>query len=229
MHSMSKNSRLQPNASVGRLRELLPEPTLQRLPWYLAYVSQLNALGVEQVSSTQISKHLNVDASQIAKDLSFLNIRGKTRIGYDVVQLEKTLEHFLCFRTPHAAVIFGVGSLGGALISDVGLTHYGLNIVAGFDVDPRKMNPDGPVPVYNIESLAELAPRLGAQIGILTIPHSEAQRVADMAVAAGIKALWNFSPHKLQPRAGVVIQDTSIYSHLALMYNRLEQLNGIDL
>lgn len=62
-------------------RIILPEPTLRRLPWYLSYVSMLRWNGVEYVSSTQISKELSVDASQIAKDLSFLNIKGKTRIG----------------------------------------------------------------------------------------------------------------------------------------------------
>ena len=55
-------------------RAFLPEPTLRRLPWYLAYISMLHATGVEHVSSTQIAKELSVDASQIAKDLSFLNI-----------------------------------------------------------------------------------------------------------------------------------------------------------
>lgn len=227
MHSASKNNNMPGNAKVESVREFLPEPTLQRLPWYLAFVSQLRALGVEQVSSTQISKQLNVDASQIAKDLSYLNIRGKTRIGYDVGQLEETLNNFLCFHTPHAAVIFGVGSLGGALISDVGLTRYGLNIVAGFDVDASKIDPCGSVPVFDISRVKEVVAQVDAKIGILTVPHNVAQSVADMAVDAGIKALWNFSPHKLRRVDGVVIQDTSIYSHLALMYNRLEQLKEV--
>ena len=69
----------------------LPEPTLRRLPWYLAYINLLNAKNIEYVSSTQISKDINVDASQIAKDLSFLNIKGKTRIGYEVKSLAKEL------------------------------------------------------------------------------------------------------------------------------------------
>lgn len=224
MHSASKNNLTGSQESVGALRELLPEPTLQRLPWYLAYVSQLHAGGVEQVSSTQISKQLNVDSSQIAKDLSYLNIRGKTRIGYDVEQLERTLEDFLCFHKPHAAVIFGVGSLGGALITDVGLMNYGLDIVAGFDIDPAKVGNRGSVPVYHIDRIREVIAATGAQIGIITVPHNVAQSVADAAVCAGISALWNFSPHRLQRREGVVIQDTSIYSHLALMYNRLEQI-----
>lgn len=216
-----KSSDQTSTSPTALLRSILPEPAIQRLPWYLAYVSQLRALGVEQVSSTQISKHLNVDASQIAKDLSYLNVRGKTRIGYDVQKLESALADFLCFQKTHRAVILGVGSLGAALIGDVGLGRYGLKIVAGFDVENKPSI--GDIPVFNISEVDNKVRELGAEVGILTVPHDVAQDVADMAIEAGIKAIWNFSPHRLQPRPGIVIQDTSLYSHLALMYNRLEQ------
>lgn len=208
-------------ATVQPVSKLLPEPTLKRLPWYLAYVSQLREQGVERVSSTQISKYLNVDSSQIAKDLSHLGIRGKTRIGYSVSELEGILRDFLGFEKPHPAVMIGAGSLGAALIQDSGLNNYGLNIVAGFDVDPAKIGDSGPVPIYHIDRMAQEIRRLGAEVGIIAVPHSEAERMATMAVGAGVRALWNFTPHRLKPRQGVVIQDTSIYSHLALMYNRL--------
>ena len=115
-------------------RIILPEPTIRRLPWYLSYVRMLDNLHVDYVSSTQISKELNVQSSQIAKDLSFLNIRGKTRIGYEVRSLVTELEDFLGFNQHHDAVVIGTGSLGTALMQDHGLEHYGLNIVAGFDV-----------------------------------------------------------------------------------------------
>lgn len=203
---------------------LLPEPTLQRLPWYLAYVAQLKDLGVERVSSTQISKNLNVDSSQIAKDLSFLNVRGKTRIGYAVDELESILRDFLGFQKRHPAVMIGVGSLGGALIQDSGLTNYGLNIVAGFDVDSSKIGTDGTVPVFHVDDMTEQIRAFDAEVAVIAVPVEHAEAVADAAVDAGIKALWNFTPHRLRPRQGVVIQDTSIYSNLALMYNRLEQL-----
>ena len=55
-------------------KDIIPEPALRRLPWYLAYVGILRERGVEYVSSTQISRDLRVDALQIAKDLSFLDI-----------------------------------------------------------------------------------------------------------------------------------------------------------
>ena len=108
-------------------RTILPEPTIRRLPWYLSYVRMLDNLHVEYVSSTQISKELNVQSSQIAKDLSFLNIRGKTRIGYEVPRLLKELEDFLGFNARHDAVVIGTGSLGTALMQDHGLVNYGLN------------------------------------------------------------------------------------------------------
>ena len=107
-------------------RAILPEPTIRRLPWYLSYVRMLDNMGVEYVSSTQISNELNVQSSQIAKDLSYLNIRGKTRIGYSVHRLLMELEDFLGFNEQHDAVVIGTGSLGAALMQDHGLEHYGL-------------------------------------------------------------------------------------------------------
>ena len=205
----------------------LPEPTLRRLPWYLAYVSMLRSQGVEFVSSTAISRKLNVDASQIAKDLSFLSIKGKTRIGYDVSELEHELEELLGFKRGHNAVIVGVGSLGSALISDSGLQRYGLNIVAGFDVNPRIAGSTiGDVPVYHLDELAECRSAYNAEIGIVAVPSESAQTVADLLVAAGVKALWNFTPYRIRTEEGIVVTNTSIYAHLAVMYNRIDALSS---
>lgn len=203
-------------------KNILPEPTLRRLPWYLAYVSLLRSQSVEYVSSTQISKELNVDASQIAKDLSFLNIKGKTRIGYEVASLEHELQDFLGFKKSHNAVMIGVGSLGAALIQDSGLSNYGLNIVAGFDVNPDIVGTSiCNVPIYDISELSRRRKEYGAEIGVVAVPVDKAQEVSDLMVASGIKALWNFTPVRIRAVDGIVIQNTSIYSHLAVMYNRL--------
>ncbi len=209
------------NRNISKI--ILPEPTLRRLPWYLAYVSLLHANGVEYVSSTQISKELSVDASQIAKDLSFLNIKGKTRIGYEVSTLERELQDFLGFKKVHNAVIIGVGSLGAALIQDSGLSRYGLNIVAGFDINPDIIGTSlCDVPIYNISELESWKKQHKAEIGIVAVPVDKAQEVADSMIASGIKALWNFTPFRIKAGEGIVIQNTSIYAHLAVMYNRLD-------
>lgn len=208
---------------TSRLRDLIPEPALRRLPWYLAYVSLLRQRGVEYVSSTGISRGINVDASQIAKDLSFLDIKGKTRIGYEVKLLEHKLEEFLGFRRRHNAAIVGVGSLGRALMSDSGLANYGLEIVAGFDVSPALIGTSTPqgLPIYDVAELATRARQLEVEIGIVTVPVEYAQEAADEIIAAGMKAIWNFTPYRIMAPDDVVISNTSIYAHLAVMYNRM--------
>lgn len=201
---------------------ILPEPTLRRLPWYLAYVEILKARNVEYVSSTQISRALNVDASQIAKDLSFLALKGKTRIGYEVNALVETLADFLGFRTSHKAYVFGAGSLGAALMQDSGLSNYGLEIVAGFDVDPVKVGKTvGDVRIHHIDDISYVMEQTPASIAILTVPVECAQETADIAIGEGIKAIWNFTPYRVKVAEGIVMANTSIYAHLALIFNRL--------
>lgn len=198
------------------------EPTLRRLPWYLAYVSLLRSRNIEYVSSTSISKDINVDASQIAKDLSALGIKGKTRIGYEVKALELALREFLGFSCSHNAVMIGVGSLGSALIADTGLERFGLNIVAGFDINPAVVGTTiKNVPIFHIDELPSRVAAYRAGIAIVAVPVEVAQQTADRAVDAGVRALWNFTPFRILARPGIVIQNTSIYAHLAVMYNRL--------
>ena len=200
----------------------LPEPTLRRLPWYLAYVGILKADGVEYVSTTRIAEALSVDPSQIAKDLSFLGIRGKTRIGYLVTALEEKLGDFLGFSESHNAIMAGVGSLGAALVADSGLQRYGLNIVAGIDTNPALIGSEiCGIKIYDPSQAHAIVGRLNASIGIVAVPFESAQAVSDMLVEAGIKAIWNFTPSRIRVPEGIVIANTSIYSHLAVMYNRL--------
>ena len=70
------------------------------------------------------------------------------------------------------------------------------------------------------------------KIGVLTVPVEMAQSVADLMIAGGIKAIWNFTPFRIRVPANIVVQNTSMYSHLAVMYNRLReeiQLENNDL
>lgn len=213
-------------ASISRTSDLLPEPTLRRLPWYLAYLSTLRSASVQYISTTRIAEALDVDPSQIAKDLSFLGIRGKTRIGYQVDDLERALRDYLGFDRRHNAIMMGVGSLGAALMADSGLQRYGLNIVAGIDINPRLAGSRiGDVEIFTPDHTAALVRDLNIKIGVIAVPVEAAQEVADLAAGAGVKAIWNFTPSRIRVPEGVVISNTSIYSHLAVMYNRLSTLS----
>ena len=137
-----------------------------------------------------------------------------------------TLRNFLGFAKRHNAVIVGVGSLGAALIADSGLQHYGLNIVAGIDTNPSLIGSDiCGVRIFSPDNLPQLVEKLGIVIGIVTVPVESAQQVANAISQSGIRALWNFTPTRIRVPEGVVVTNTSIYSHLAVMYNRLSSLD----
>ena len=200
----------------------VPEPTLRRLPWYLSNVKLLKQKGEQYVSSTQISKEINVDASQIAKDLSYVNISGRTRVGYEVDALIEVLEDFLGFTDMHKAFLFGVGSLGGALLRDSGLKHYGLEIVAAFDVNPNLIGTHiNGIPIFHSSEFVKKMKEYDVHIGVLTVPIEIAQQITDTMIAGGIKAVWNFTPFRIRVPENIVVQNTSLYAHLAVMFNRL--------
>lgn len=204
----------------------VPEPTLRRLPWYLAYAQLVQQSGETFLSSTQIAGNIAVDASKVAKDLSFVQISGRTRVGYDVNELVDVLERFLGFTKSHKAYLFGVGSLGGALMHDNGLSQFGLEIVAGFDVKFELAGTSiNRIPIHHIERFASLQKQTGVNIGILTVPVDKAQETADIMIDGGIQAIWNFTPFRIRVPENIIVQNTSIYAHLAVMFNRLNELS----
>ena len=200
----------------------VPEPTLRRLPWYLSNIKLMKEKGEQYVSSTQISKEINIDASQIAKDLSYVNISGRTRVGYNIDALIEVLESFLGFTNMHKAFLFGVGSLGGALLRDSGLRHFGLEIVAAFDVNPELVGKDlGGIPIFHSDDFEAKMKEYDVNIGVLTVPINIAQEITNKMVDGGIKAVWNFTPFRIRVPENIVVQNTSLYAHLAVMFNRL--------
>ena len=195
---------------------------MRRLPWYLSNIKLMKEKGEQYVSSTQISKEINIDASQIAKDLSYVNISGRTRVGYNIDALIEVLESFLGFTNMHKAFLFGVGSLGGALLRDSGLRHFGLEIVAAFDINPELVGKDlGGIPIFHSDDFGAKMKEYDVNIGVLTVPINIAQEITNKMVDGGIKAVWNFTPFRIRVPENIVVQNTSLYAHLAVMFNRL--------
>ena len=207
---------------IRKEADKVPEPTLRRLPWYLSNIKLMKEKGEQYVSSTQISKEINIDASQIAKDLSYVNISGRTRVGYNIDALIEVLESFLGFTNMHKAFLFGVGSLGGALLRDSGLQHFGLEIVAAFDVNPELVGKDlDGIPIFHSDYFEAKMKEYDVNIGVLTVPINIAQEITNKMVDGGIKAVWNFTPFRIRVPENIVVQNTSLYAHLAVMFNRL--------
>ena len=129
---------------------------------------------------------------------------------------------FLGFTDIHKAFLFGVGSLGGALLQDSGLKHFGLEIVAAFDVNPALVGTSlNGIPIFHSDEFAKKMQEYDVHIGVLTVPIEIAQCITDVMVAGGIKAVWNFTPFRIRVPENIVVQNTSLYAHLAVMFNRL--------
>ena len=122
----------------------------------------------------------------------------------------------------HKAFLFGVGSLGGALLRDSGLHHFGLEIVGAFDINPDLVGTEiTGIPIYHSDEFEQKMKETSVHIGVLTVPINIAQEITDKMVDGGIKAVWNFTPFRIRVPEEIVVQNTSLYAHLAVMFNRL--------
>jgi redox-sensing transcriptional repressor len=200
-------------------------PTIRRLPAYLHLLRQVSQNGRDVISSEHIAGMLKLEAIQVRKDLSITGIAGKPKIGYYVPTLITAIEEFLGWDNTTDAFLVGVGNLGSALMGYQGFALTGLNILAAFDIDEDKVGQEiHGKQVFDLEKLPDLTQRMHINIGIITVPAAAAQQVADLLVAAGIKAIWNFTPVNLEVPDGVVVQNEDLASGLAVLSVKLAKV-----
>ena len=202
----------------------IPQPSLNRLPQYHYYLSELKVMGIDRVSCSLIGRDLNLIPVQVRKDLQYTGIVGKPKTGYSVPALIQAIEKFLGWNKVNEAFLVGAGSLGKALLGHERFSTFGLSIVAAFDVDPDKIGHmiHGKA-VLPLEKLADLAQRMSIHLGIITAPAEFAQQIADEMVRGGIQAIWNFAPVRLKLPAHIIIHNEDLYSSLASLSWKLAQ------
>jgi len=201
----------------------VPEPTVRRLPNYLSYLKIIRETGKEYISAPHIAKDLKLDSTQVTKDLAYTQVNGKTKIGYQINELIEALEEFLGYNRTNIAFLVGAGNLGSALIKYNGFLQSGLKIVAAFDIDKDKIwTKVGEIEIFPFAKFQNLVERLHCVIGIITTPADATQSIADKMIESGIKAIWNFTPTIIRTSEDVIIENTSIYSNLAVIINKLD-------
>ena len=108
------------------------------------------------------------------------------------------------------------------MLHDSGLRHFGLEIVAAFDVNPSLVGTElNGIPIFHTDEFSRKMQEYDVNIGVLTVPIEIAQQITDYMVEGGIKAVWNFTPFRIRVPESIVVQNTSLYAHLAVMFNRL--------
>ena len=174
----------------------ISDKVINRLTLYHCILSDYLDNKREFISSGQIAQLLKIDDSQVRKDINLLNKSGKCRVGYIVKELKVSIEKTLGFAKTKKAVIIGAGNLGSALAKYDNFTDYGLNILALFDSDKKKIGKTvNNKVIFDMSKLENLVKKSGVDIAILTVPRDYAQLTANYLVKRlNFKYIWNFTP-----------------------------------
>ncbi len=181
-----------------------------RLSRYLQVLTQAKKMGKERISSQEISEYTNVNATQIRRDLSGFGKFGKRGVGYNIDLLIVEIRKILRTQGQHNIALFGAGRLGQAVASSGVFADHGFTVAAVFDIDPAKIGrPIGRTVVSDYSELEPVIRDRAITIGVLAVPASAAQQVADDMVAHGVRIMFNYSEALLNVPSDVTVHNSN--------------------
>lgn len=196
---------------------------LKRLPIYLNYLEEQYKQGVEYTSMPKIGTAVGVSEILVKKD--FANIiteSGKPKVGHSVLRLITDIKNFLGYNDATKVVLVGCGKLGSALLCYNGFKQANMDIVCGFDNNPEVIGHDiNDIKILDISKIGDICSRIQVHIGIITVGAEHAQEVANVLVAAGIRAIWNFAPKNIEVPKDVLVQNENLVSSLRILSKKL--------
>jgi redox-sensing transcriptional repressor len=193
-------------------QDSVSELTTNRLSVYLRCLNTLDAAGVRTVSSQGLADQFHLNAAQIRKDLAYFGEFGVRGVGYYVKELRRHLRQILGLDRHVAVAIMGAGNLGLALADYPGFRVEGFEIAALFDTTHEKIGhrSKGGVPIYDARHFRRIVKRERIRIAVIAVPAHAAQPVVNTVVAAGVKAVLNFSPGTLKVPPGVKLKNMDL-------------------
>jgi len=206
----------------------ISKAVVKRLPRYYRYLGELIESGVERISSNELSELMRVTASQIRQDLNNFGGFGQQGYGYNVKYLYSEIGRILGLDQTHNMIIIGAGNLGQALANYVKFEKRGFLVKGIFDVNPRLegVTVRG-IEIRMIDELSDFIHNNDIEIAALTLPKTKAPEVANILVANGIKAIWNFAHTDLDLPQDVIIENVHLSESLMrLSYNINRYHNG---
>ena len=203
-------------------RKEISKSVLKRLPGYLAYLKNLPEGSATYISATALANALGMGEVQVRKDLAMVSNGGRPKIGYLRERLMEDISQFLGYDNTTDAVLVGAGKLGQALLGYSGFEAYGLNIVAGFDINPPVARTEGDKPILPMDELESFCYANKILMAIITVPADQAQPVCDKLIACGIKAVWTFAPVHLDVPDNILVQNENMATSLALLSMHLQ-------
>jgi redox-sensing transcriptional repressor len=209
--------------------ESVSELTTNRLSVYLRCLNVLDGAGVRTVSSQALAEQFHLNAAQIRKDLAYFGEFGVRGVGYYVKELRRHLRQILGLDRRVAVAIIGAGNLGLALADYPGFRVEGFEIAALFDAAREKIGQRsrGGVPIQDIRHLRRIVRREQIKIAAIAVPAGPAQAVVNSVVAAGIKAILNFTPGTLKVPPDVKLKSVDLTVSLESLSFFLAQAEGV--
>jgi redox-sensing transcriptional repressor len=176
----------------------IPQTAIYRLSLYLRELERLDKEGQESISSKELGWRNGISDAQIRKDLNYFGKFGKSKTGYNVMDLKDNIRRILGIDRVWNAALVGAGNLGAALISYRGFRERGFIIKAVFDNNPKKIGRLlGNLKINNLKDIIPICRKEKIDIGIITVPASIAGEIAHLLVKAGVKSILNFAPTRI--------------------------------
>jgi redox-sensing transcriptional repressor len=200
----------------------ISQAVIRRLPRYYRYLGDLLENEVERISSNDLSKRMNVTASQIRQDLNNFGGFGQQGYGYNVKYLHTEIGKILGLDNRHNFVIVGAGNLGQALANYVSFEKRGFVVKGLFDVNPRLegMTIRG-IPIRPMDELKDFIKNNNIEIAVLTIPKDKAIEVADTLADTEIKGIWNFAHTDLKLPKHIIVENVHLSDSLMSLSYRI--------
>lgn len=202
----------------------ISQAVIGRLPRYFRYLGELKDEGVERISSQELSQLMKVTASQIRQDFNNFGGFGQQGYGYNVEFLYNEIGKILGLDKTHNLIIIGAGNLGQALGNYMNFERRGFILKGIFDKNPdlwgKKVRE---IKVQTMEKVEEFVRENDIDIAVLTIPKTGAVAVAEILVANGIKAIWNFAHVDLNVPKGIQVENVHLSDSLMKLSYNLER------
>ena len=202
-------------------RKEISQAVISRLPRYYRYLGELRDEGVERISSQELSKKMQVTASQIRQDLNHFGGFGQQGYGYNVEYLYVEIAKILGLDQEHYLILIGAGNLGQALLNYNNFARRGFIFKGIFDKNPQLHGMKiRDIEIRPMEEISDFVKENNIDIAVLTIPKNGAIKVAETLVACNIKAIWNFAHIDLNLPESVQVENVHLSDSLMkLSYN----------
>ena len=191
---------------------IVPKATMQRYPICLKALRKLHSQNVSRVLSSELSELVNIAATTIRRDLSFIGCLGKQGYGYDVEKLIQVFNEKLGTGFDEKIILIGVGNLGHALLNYNRWNYVVGEIVMAFEIDEDLIGEVKGIPVYHIDQLEEKIPK-DCRIAILTA-STDIQDVVDRLYNCGVLGLIDFTHQHISVPKGMILKEIDIVSNI---------------